>query len=214
MNAYLLKTLTLVAIIERMRTRNTDKELLVRKSAIDMLVRHGFDGFSMNKLAKDCGISVATLYIYYQDKDDLIQKIGVEIGQDFLACTFRDFSPDMPFKEGLRKQWENRARFSLAFPNEVAYHEMIRFSPHGDFVLKESMVAFKETMSKFIHNAIRNKELNPITPEVFWSVAYGPLYTLLRFHSEGKGLGGKSFQFSDNLMDEAFQLVIRALSPN
>ena len=196
-----------------MRTRNNDKEQLVRKSAIDMLVKSGFDGFSMNKLAKECGISVATLYIYYQDKDDLIQKIGLEIGQDFLACAFKDFSSDMPFAVGLRKQWENRAQFSLDFPNEVAYYEMIRFSPHGEVILNESMVTFKEVMSQFIQNAVSNRELTPMSPEVFWSVAYGPLYTLLRFHSEGKGLSGRPFQFSNGLMQDAFNLVIKALTP-
>ena len=55
-----------------MRTRNIDKQELVKKKAIEMLVDIGFEGFSMNKLAQACDISVATLYIYYKDKDDLI----------------------------------------------------------------------------------------------------------------------------------------------
>lgn len=196
-----------------MRARNTDKELLVRNSAISLLVEHGFDGFSMNKLARDCGISVATLYIYYQDKDDLIQKIGTEIAQNFVASTFSDFSSDMSFADGLRKQWENRARFSLAFPNEVAYHEMIRFSPYGDAILRETMVTFKEVMSQFLQKAIRTNELKLMPMEVFWSVAYGPLYTLLRFHNQGQSLGGRPFQFSDELMEDTLQLVLKALTP-
>jgi len=48
---------------------------------------------------------------------------------------------------------------------------------------------------------------------VFWSVAYGPLYTLLRFHEEGKSIGGKPFKFTKQKMDEAFQVVINALTP-
>ncbi|WP_245895661.1 TetR/AcrR family transcriptional regulator [Flavobacterium album] len=67
-----------------MRTRNADKEELVKQKAIELLVKEGFQGFSMNKLAKASGISVATLYIYYQDKDDLIKQIGIEIGKTFL----------------------------------------------------------------------------------------------------------------------------------
>lgn len=196
-----------------MRTRDTDKELLVKNSAIDLLVKHGFDGFSMNKLAKDCGISVATLYIYYRDKDDLIQKIGLEIAQNFVATTFNGFSPEMSFADGLRKQWHNRAHFALEFPNEVAYHEMIRFSPFGDTILRETVKTFKETMSQFLRHAIDNGELIQVTPEVFWSVAYGPLYTLLRFHSQGQGLGGNPFQFSDQVMEDALQLVLKALKP-
>ena len=196
-----------------MRTRNADKQELVKQKAIELIVNDGFDGFSVNKLARACSISVATLYIYYRDKDDLIRQIGLEVGQTFFAHTFRDFSPQMPFAEGLTKQWENRARFWLEYPQEVAFYEMIRLSPYGEFILEESMVAFKEIMSEFLHRAIRNKELTPVTPEVFWSVAYGPLYTLLRFHSAKKGLGGNAFELSDQHLSDALKLVIKALTP-
>ena len=70
-----------------MRTRDTDKEKLVIEKAIELIVSDGFEGFSMNKLARLCKISVATLYIYYQHKDDLIKKIGIEIGTAFFSHT-------------------------------------------------------------------------------------------------------------------------------
>ncbi|RYF69254.1 MAG: TetR/AcrR family transcriptional regulator [Cytophagaceae bacterium] len=196
-----------------MRTRDTDKELLVRNRAIAMLVKDGLDGFSMNKLAKECGISVATLYIYYKDKDDLIQQLGIDISQNFLSSTLDGFSPDMSFAEGLKKQWENRARFAMAFPNEVAYHEMLRHTHYGGHILKGTITAFKDVMSTFIQNAVNNNELRPVAPEVFWSVAYGPLYTLLRFHRERQGLGGKPFQLSDDLLEDALQMVLNGLKP-
>lgn len=196
-----------------MRTRNTDKQELVKKKAIEMLVDIGFQGFSMNKLAQACDISVATLYIYYQDKDDLIKKIGTEIGRQFMATTLKNFNPRMPFAEGLRKQWENRAGFALKFPKEVACYEIIRHSQHGDHIAEESLKEFKTAMGKFCQNAVRNKELIPVSVNTYWSIAYGPLYTLLRFHEEGKSIGGVSFTFSKKIMDETFQLVLKALTP-
>ena len=196
-----------------MRTRNAEKEELVRQEAIEMLVREGFQGFSMNRLAQACDISVATLYIYYRDKDDLIKKIGTEIGKQFMAKTLQGFDPEMSFAEGLKKQWENRAAFAMKFPKEVACYEIIRRSRHGDDIVEESLKGFKSTMHAFTHNAIKNKELSIMPLEVFWSMAYGPLYTLLRFHEEGKSIGGKAFKFSKKIMDDTFQLVLKSLTP-
>ena len=68
-------------------------------------------------------------------------------------------------------------------------------------------------MHAFTHNAIKNKELSIMPLEVFWSMAYGPLYTLLRFHEEGKSIGGKAFKFSKKIMDDTFQLVLKSLTP-
>lgn len=196
-----------------MRTRNADKEQLVKEKAIELIVRLGFEGFSMNKLASLSGISVATLYIYYKDKDDLIKKIGLEIGKDFLCETLRDFSAEMPFRDGLRQQWINRSRFALQYPNEVACYEIIRHTAHGEYILNESFREFKEIMGAFFHNAIDRGQLIPVSLEAFWSIAYGPLYTLLRFNTEGKSIGGKPFAFTDAVMEETFNLAIKALTP-
>src|SRR3978361_146093 len=126
-----------------MRTRNADKESLVKQKAIEMLVSDGFQGFSMNKLAQASGISVATLYIYYKDKDDLIRHIGGELGKRFMAKTLEGFDPEMSFAEGLKKQWVNRAGYALKFPKEVACYEIIRHSRQGDDIVEESLKGFK-----------------------------------------------------------------------
>jgi hypothetical protein len=101
----------------------------------------------------------------------------------------------------------------MKFPKEVACYEIIRRSRHGDDIVEESLKGFKTTMGNFTHNAIKNKELVPLSLEVFWSMAYGPLYTLLRFHEEGRSIGGRPFKFSKKIMDETFRLVLKSLTP-
>ena len=196
-----------------MRTRDTSKEELVKQKAIEMLVKQGIEGFGMNRLAKESGVSVATLYIYYADKEDLIKKIAIEIGQDFFREMLKDFSADMHFAEGLRKQWENRANFMMENPNEVACWEVLQNSCHSEFITEESIKDFKNTMTEFFQNAVERKEVAEISKSVFWSIAYGPLYSLLRFHNKGKSMSGAPFTLTKEIQDEAFELVIKALRP-
>ncbi|MXN89939.1 TetR family transcriptional regulator [Flavobacterium sp. Sd200] len=198
-----------------MRTRDTDKEQLVKSKAIEQIVKDGFQGFSMNKLAKACNISVATLYIYYKDKDDLIKKLGEEIGYVFYTSSMKDFSPALPFAEGLWKQWQNRAAFAMENPMEVACFEIIKHSPHAEEIFKASayMQEFRQCMKEFVHNALANKELVHLQMETFWSIAYGPLYILLNFHREGKSMGGKPFTLTNDMLKEAFSAVIKSLTP-
>lgn len=198
-----------------MRVRDVDKEKLVIEMAIDQIVQEGFQGFSMNKLAKACSISVGTLYIYYKDKDDLIQKIGGIIALKFFTSTIKNFSPDMSFEEGLWKQWENRANFTMKHPKEVAFFEIVKHSPHSEAILDsiQEFADFRRIMKTFIDNCLRNNELIPMTFEAFWSVAYGPLYTLLNLHSEGKSMGGKPFTLTPEIMKEAFQVTVKGLKP-
>ncbi|TDO71370.1 TetR family transcriptional regulator [Flavobacterium chryseum] len=198
-----------------MRIRDIDKENLVIENAIDQIVTDGFQGFSMNKLAKACSISVGTLYIYYKDKDDLIKKIGTATALEFFSSTIKDFSTEMSFEEGLWRQWENRADFTMKYPKRVAFFEIIKHSPHGETIFDsiKEFSDFRAIMKQFIDNGLRNKELIPMTFEVFWSIAYGPLYTLLNFHRDGKSMGGKPFALDKELMREAFRATIKALKP-
>jgi TetR/AcrR family transcriptional regulator, multidrug resistance operon repressor len=198
-----------------MRIRDVDKEKLVKTTAMAQIVAEGFQGFSMNKLAKACSISVGTLYIYYKDKDDLIQKIGAEIALKFFTGTVNNFSPTMSFEEGLWKQWENRAAFTMKYPREVAFFEIVKHSPHGHTILEsiKEFADFRTIMKEFVDNGLQKKELTPMTFEVFWAVAYGPLYTLLNLHTEGKSIGGKPFKLTNEMMKEAFKATIKALKP-
>ena len=201
--------------IYTMRVRDIDKEKLVIANAIDQIVQDGFQGFSMNKLAKACNISVATLYIYYKDKDDLIQKIGATVAIEFFTSTIKNFSPEMSFEEGLWIQWVNRADFTMKYPKKVAFFEIIKHSPHGEIILNSTtrFSDFRLIMNEFNNNAIRNNELISMAFEAFWAVAYGPLYTLLNFHTDGKSMGGKPFVLTKSIMNEAFQATIKALKP-
>ena len=194
-----------------MRYRDEHKELLVKDKAIRMIVQQGLDGFSMQKLAKEAKVSPATLYIYYKDKEDLLFQLGYEEAQRLTTTILKNFDPGMSFEEGMRVQWQNRADYWLENPAKALFLEQLKHSPLRARVFEALDMEFVDSMGRFIHNAIANKEMLPMTREVFWSVAYAPLYNLIRFHTEGISLAGRPFQFSEEVMWETFDLVMKAL---
>src|ERR1700679_2171059 len=97
-----------------------------------MVVKHGFDGLSIHKLARAAGVSAATIYIYFKDREDLILKVYEEVSTRMFAATLEGFDPHMDFAAGLRAQWTNRARYFLQHPAEMHFMEQIKYSPlHG-----------------------------------------------------------------------------------
>ncbi|MET3977597.1 TetR/AcrR family transcriptional repressor of multidrug resistance operon [Mucilaginibacter sp. UYP25] len=194
-----------------MRVRNSDKVQLVKQTAIELIVKDGLEGFSMNKLAKACNISVATLYIYYKDRDDLILKIAMEEGTVMAEAMIKDFNPDMPFEDGLRRQWLNRYAYIKDKPQINSFFEQLRTSSYQEEFLAGFLTEFKVTMSKFMHNIIDRGEIEVMPFEVYWSIAFSPLYNLIRFDNEGKSMGGKPFKLTDEMLWQAFELVVKAL---
>ncbi len=196
-----------------MRTRDENKEQAIRQGAIEMIAREGLDNFSVNKLARAAGVSPATLYIYYRDRDDLIVQLCQEVSVRMLETSLKDFDPDMHFDEGLRVQWINRLAHFTNYPLEVQFIEHVRYSPYYTKVAKMLNERFRDVMGKFVHNAIRRKELLELPFEVYWSVAFAPLYQLIKFHTQGNSMTGEKFNLSDELLMQTLKLVLKALKP-
>jgi AcrR family transcriptional regulator len=194
-----------------MRTRNIDKVQLVKQKAIELIVKNGLEGFSMNKLAKACNVSVATLYIYYKDRDDLIIKVAVEEGKLMGDAMIKDFDPELPFEQGLRKQWENRYNYMVANPILGLFFDQLRSSSYQQEFLSSFLKGFQVVVGKFMHNVIERGEIEAIPFEVYWSVAFAPLYNLIRFETEGQSMGGKPFKMTDEILWKTFDLVVKAL---
>lgn len=196
-----------------MRTRDIHKERAIREQALKMIVKTGFDGLSMQKLARAADVSPATIYIYFKDREDLILQLFTEASKKMTEATLKDFDPSMSFSEGLKVQWMNRARYCMANPEEMHFLEQIRHSPLQEKSLELLGTKFRENMKTFVTNAIKNGELIKVPLEVYWSVAFAPLYTLVQFHIAGTSIGGNKFKFSEKTMLETLALVLKALKP-
>lgn len=196
-----------------MRVRDPVKEQSLRDKALDMIVKHGFDGLSMQKLARAAGVSPATIYIYFQNRDDLIVTLYREESARMTECTLAGFDPDMPFAEGLRVQWINRAHYCIQNPKRMHFMEQIRYSPfHGCEGPRPSR--FARAMRTFVDGSIRRGELIRIPVEVYWSIAFAPLYQLVKFHMHGRGLPGTGpFVLDEKILNQTLGLVLKALTP-
>jgi len=200
-------------IFVSMRPRDENKEAAIRQKAIQMIVKDGFDGLSMQKLAKAAGVSPATIYIYYKDRDDLVFQLALRESKRMTESTLRDFDPEMSFAEGLKIQWRNRSEFCLANPDTMYFLESIRHSPFSEKSLKHMDEHFVKAMKAFTYNAIQRKELIEMPIEVYWSIAFAPLYNLIRFHLTGKSLRNTKFTLTDDTLQKTLQLVVKALTP-
>ncbi|HTD97934.1 MAG TPA: TetR/AcrR family transcriptional regulator [Mucilaginibacter sp.] len=193
-----------------MRTRNVDKENLVKQKSIELIVKEGLEGFSMNKLAKACKISVNTLYIYYKDRDDLIIKIACEEGKLASDAMIREFDCNAGFVDGLRAQWKTRYKYLIDRPLLTSFFEKLQSSTYQRHFM-EATNGYKDMVSRFMQNAIDRGEIDDLPLEVYWALAFAPLYTLITFHHKGLNPAGKPFKMNDKLLWKTFDLVVKAL---
>jgi AcrR family transcriptional regulator len=70
--------------------------------AMEMIVAEGFDGLSMQKLAKAAGVSPATIYIYWKNREDLLNQLFQEVQENFTRGSIgRIFAGNEPVRRPL-----------------------------------------------------------------------------------------------------------------
>jgi len=193
-----------------MRHKDENKEAAIREKAIEMIVNEGFDGLSMKKLANAANISASTIYIYFKSREDLLNQLYIAIEDKFEQDALKNFHPEMNFEEGLWLQWKNRYKNILSDPTAFLFYEQFRNSPLIRQKKKEDNV-FRKTMASFVKNAVAKKEIAELPDEVFWAIAYGAFYILVKFHLDQSTMAGKSFSMSESKMKLTFSRIIKSL---
>ncbi|WP_426479310.1 TetR/AcrR family transcriptional regulator [Chryseobacterium sp. CBSDS_008] len=193
-----------------MRLKDNNKELIIRQEAVKMIVNSGFDGFSMQKLAKKAKISPSTIYVYFKNREDLVNQLYIDVHNKFEKDALIGFDAQLTFEEGLWLQWKNRLENILRNPLEYRFHEQFRNSPLISFHGMKQTV-FRKTMNDFVKTAVKRKEIPDLPVEVFWTVAYGPFYMLVKFHLDQATMAGKPFSLTVENLRQTFELVVKAL---
>ena len=200
-------------IFAYMRTRDENKIETIFRRTLEMIVKYGFDGFSMQKLARAAGVSPATIYIYFKSKEDLLLQLYQREKDRYFDYVLEGFDPRMDFATGLAAQWKRRAQFAIENQDIAHFMEHFTFTPLHLKSMKLHENRIGPVMSAFVHQAIENRELIPMPFEVYWSVAFAPLMNLIRFHKAGFNLHGDPFQLTEAMLMQTLSLVLKALKP-
>ena len=196
-----------------MRTKDTNKELVIRQKTMELVVKEGLEGFSMHKLADSAGISVNTIYLNFKNKEDLVIQVYQGVVEKMEQVLLVGFHPEMDFADGLKLQWKNRLKYFMKYPLHIEFTDHIRHSPVYEKVLGVQGKKFTQTMEQFYTRAIKNKQLIPFPLEIYWSLAYAPLFQLLKFHRQKKSVSGKKFALTEDKLNQTFSRVLISLTP-
>ena len=91
-----------------MRPKNLQKEEAIRSIALRIIAEEGLENLTMQKLAKEAEISPRTIYIKYENKEDLLIKLFIEeVLGAYETAVLADFNEEMNFSEGIKKLWMN-----------------------------------------------------------------------------------------------------------
>lgn len=113
-----------------MRPKSVEKEEAIRTIALQMIAEEGLENLSMQKLAKAANVSPRTIYIKYENKEDLLIKLFIEeVLGAYETAALENFKPDLPYADGVRRLWVNTFSYLSSNPHHFALMQYGKSSP-------------------------------------------------------------------------------------
>ena len=78
-----------------MRTKDDRKLQSIKQAVLKLILAEGFQGASIAKIAREAGVSPATVYIYYENKDAMLVDIYRDYREAIDAYLLRRLDDDM-----------------------------------------------------------------------------------------------------------------------
>ena len=106
-----------------MRKKDENKKTAITKAIIELINEIGFANISMSKIAKATGLSAATLYVYYENKEDMFRKVYLDVKKQMIEECSKNIYPQDNVQEAVRKLCKNLLRYMKEYTDEFLFIE-------------------------------------------------------------------------------------------
>jgi len=180
-----------------MRYKDENKIKALHQAVIDVIMNEGFHNLSVAKIAKQAGVSSATLYIYYKDKKAMLGQVYLEIKAIFDAKLYANFDPDNDDAKGqFETLLNNYANALNLYPEKAMVMGVFNDNPDliPDDVYQQGM-ELAQPVKDFYANSLRLQTMRNVSPEILISHTFTPINNIaeIRFR-DGKPLSKDDIQ--------------------
>lgn len=111
------------------RIKTVEKRDAILLATLRLVNNNGFHAAPMSKIAAEAGVSSGTIYLYFENKEDLVNTLYRELKVKFSAQILTDFNPESPVKKGFETIWRNVVKYKQNEPEEAAFIEQCDNTP-------------------------------------------------------------------------------------
>jgi TetR/AcrR family fatty acid metabolism transcriptional regulator len=165
--------------------RKQRRRAAIIKGAIIAFGQKGFNKTKIIDIAREADVADGTIYLYFENKDDVLIKVFQETLAERLAQLREKIDPIEDKVEKIHKYFELHAEIYKDHPEELRFFAIeARQSPqfyerYPDF---NPFAQYKKYLYKLCKDAIDSGAIRKVSPEVMANILYGTLeYTLVRW---------------------------------
>ena len=161
-----------------MRPRDEAKQKAIIKATIKLVNELGFVSSSVSKIAKEAGVSPASIYVYYSSKDDLLASTYKDIKWNMSVAVLKGFDGTLPIRDIFRQAWFQLFDFIMNNRDDFQYTEQFANSPYSERVDRAEIEAYFEPLISTLLRGIQQKIIKNADIEILGTFLISPVMVL------------------------------------
>jgi len=181
------------------RQKCDKKRLALLKATLFLVNNNGFNHAPMSKIAKLAEVSPATIYIYFENKQALINTLYLEIKKEFSAYAFKNYKENQSIKNSFKQVWLNIADFKLNKIEESNFLSQCDNSPIIDEEIQLEGLKHLQPLLDLWELGQQKGVIKLLSPYLLYAFTIYPLSFLNAMQQKNK------FTLSEKKLEETFE---------
>ena len=191
-----------------MRPLDPDKREKILKAVYVLTGRQGLASVTIAGISKIAAVAAGTLYIYFKNKEEVVQMAYAAVEDKMTQEMYRDFDSSTPIKESLKKIYINMLNYRLNNYDETIFIDQYQQSGYIQLNYSKQLTEY-EKQNKPLYDLLEKGQQEGIIKELDAIILISFFDGAVR--SCSTGIIQKLFQLSQKLVDDCFDLIWKGI---
>jgi len=168
-----------------MRYKDDNKSETIFHAAIQLINESGFAQTSMSKIAKKANLSPSTIYVYFENKEDMLNKLYVTVKKEMSERLLRNIDESTPVKSGLESILRSLVTLTQNNRDYFLFIEQFENSPLIHKISREEGMDLFKPMFDLFERGKQQKILKQVDTNLLAIHSYSPMMQYVKEHLNG-----------------------------
>ena len=179
--------------------KSIDKRNALVKATIELVNNNGFHATPMSKIAKMANVSPATIYLYFENKQDLVNQTYINVKAAYTKYAFETYYETMPVEAGFELIWNRIADFKLTECENAMFLAQCDNTPIIDEASRQEGIKHLQPLLDLWARGKKEGIVKPMSDYLLYAYSINPLSFLMMSQKRG------AFTLDKTHLEEAYQ---------
>lgn len=178
--------------------KSIDKRNALIKATIELVNNSGFHATPMSKIAKMASVSPATIYLYFENKQDLVNKTYIEVKAKYTEYAFQTYKDTMSVENGFEIIWKRIANFKLTECEHAFFLAQCDNTPIIDEPSRQEGIKHLQPLLDLWARGKKEGSIKPYSDYLLYAYSINPLSFLMMSQKR------EIFELNEKHVEDAF----------